>query len=108
VRQSTLLLRRLPSLPHSSPAGVFPTGSGRNHTFPSKEDTANNIFQPWRLESKMLHKYSHYYHNLYKNDNFEHSLLGRMICVNERERASEAGDNFQSASGRISCFTVPD
>lgn len=98
----------LPPSRGSSTACVFPTGSSTNPTFPSEENTANNILQPWHLESKMLHKYSHYYHNLYKNDNFEHSLLGYMIYVNERERASETEDNFQSDLGRISCFTVPD
>lgn len=74
----------LPPSRDSSTACISPTGSTKTHTFPSKENTANNILQSWHLESKMLHKYSHYYHNLYKNDNFEHSRLGYVICVNEK------------------------
>lgn len=93
VNSSTTLCARPPSCSadclspscDTRPACIFPTGSSKKHMFPSKENTANNILEPWHLEGKMLHKYSHYYHNLYKNDEFEHSLLSYMICVNERE-----------------------
>lgn len=56
----------------------------------------------------MLHKYSNYYHDLYRNNNFEHSLLGFTICVNARERGSETEDDFQSDVGRTGGLTVPD